>query len=232
MKDTYFLTTAIDYTNAAPHIGHAYEKTLADVLARYARLRGEKVYFLTGVDQHGQKGPAVRRAGRGGPAGSSPNVTRSCSATSTASSTSPTTAGRRRPTRATSASSSACCKALFDSGQIYKGPLRGPLQRPPGAVPDRQGAQRGNRRVRPGNGAEVVYLEEENYYFKLSEHRGLAARLPGTTRELHHPTIPRGGRGQRGAEDLRGPVHLPPEGAPRVGHRAAVRRPIRHLRLV
>ena len=55
MKDTYFLTTAIDYTNGAPHIGHAYEKVLADVLARYHRLKGEDVFFLTGVDQHGQK---------------------------------------------------------------------------------------------------------------------------------------------------------------------------------
>ncbi len=55
MKDTYFLTTAIDYTNGAPHLGHAYEKVLADVLARYHRLKGEDVFFLTGVDQHGQK---------------------------------------------------------------------------------------------------------------------------------------------------------------------------------
>jgi methionyl-tRNA synthetase len=51
----FFLTTAIDYTNGSPHIGHAYEKVLADVIARYRRLRGDEVYFLTGVDQHGQK---------------------------------------------------------------------------------------------------------------------------------------------------------------------------------
>jgi methionyl-tRNA synthetase len=51
----YFITTAIDYTNALPHIGHAYEKIAADVLARYQRLRGREVFFLTGVDQHGQK---------------------------------------------------------------------------------------------------------------------------------------------------------------------------------
>ena len=55
MADPFFITTAIDYTNAPPHIGHAYEKILADVLARYHRLKGEEVYFLTGVDQHGQK---------------------------------------------------------------------------------------------------------------------------------------------------------------------------------
>ena len=52
---SFFITTAIDYTNAPPHIGHAYEKILADVLARYQRLRGRNVFFLTGVDQHGQK---------------------------------------------------------------------------------------------------------------------------------------------------------------------------------
>ena len=51
----FFITTAIDYTNGAPHIGHAYEKVLADVLARYHRLKGGEVFFLTGVDQHGQK---------------------------------------------------------------------------------------------------------------------------------------------------------------------------------
>lgn len=51
----YYITTAIDYTNAAPHIGHAYEKVLADVMARFQRLNGREVYFLTGVDQHGQK---------------------------------------------------------------------------------------------------------------------------------------------------------------------------------
>ena len=55
MSKPFFITTAIDYTNGAPHIGHAYEKVLADVLARYHRLKGDDVFFLTGVDQHGQK---------------------------------------------------------------------------------------------------------------------------------------------------------------------------------
>src|SRR5215469_5773973 len=55
MPKTFFITTAIDYTNSPPHVGHAYEKVLADVIARYHRLKGEEVFFLTGVDQHGQK---------------------------------------------------------------------------------------------------------------------------------------------------------------------------------
>src|SRR6266481_2568730 len=56
MPKIFYVATAIDYTNSAPHIGHAYEKVLADVIARYHRLKGDDdVFFLTGVDQHGQK---------------------------------------------------------------------------------------------------------------------------------------------------------------------------------
>jgi methionyl-tRNA synthetase len=51
----YYVTTAIDYANAAPHIGHAYEKIAADIVARYQRLLGKDVYFLTGTDEHGIK---------------------------------------------------------------------------------------------------------------------------------------------------------------------------------
>ena len=51
----FYITTAIDYANGSPHIGHAYEKVLADVITRYRRLLGEPVYFLTGLDEHGQK---------------------------------------------------------------------------------------------------------------------------------------------------------------------------------
>lgn len=50
-----FLTTAIDYANAKPHLGHAYEKVLTDTLARFARRRGGPVRFLSGLDEHGQK---------------------------------------------------------------------------------------------------------------------------------------------------------------------------------
>ena len=55
MKEKFYITTAIDYVNAAPHIGHAYQKIIADVLARYSRLVGYDTFFLTGTDEHGQK---------------------------------------------------------------------------------------------------------------------------------------------------------------------------------
>jgi len=52
---SFYITTAIDYVNGSPHIGHAYEKILTDVIARYHRLQGDSVHFLTGTDEHGQK---------------------------------------------------------------------------------------------------------------------------------------------------------------------------------
>jgi len=51
----FYITTAISYANAPPHIGHAYEAIGADVMARFKRLDGYDVYFLTGTDEHGQK---------------------------------------------------------------------------------------------------------------------------------------------------------------------------------
>jgi methionyl-tRNA synthetase len=54
-KPRYFLTTAIAYANGAPHIGHAYEAIATDAIARFMRLDGYDVFFLTGTDEHGQK---------------------------------------------------------------------------------------------------------------------------------------------------------------------------------
>ena len=50
---SFYITTPIYYVNAEPHIGHAYTTIASDVLARYQRLKGNSVYFLTGVDEHG-----------------------------------------------------------------------------------------------------------------------------------------------------------------------------------
>src|SRR5207302_10829420 len=54
-KDTFYITTPIYYVNAEPHVGSAYTTVIADVIARWHRLHGEKVHFLTGVDEHGAK---------------------------------------------------------------------------------------------------------------------------------------------------------------------------------
>ncbi len=55
MKSTYYITTPLYYVNADPHIGHAYTNVAVDALARFRRMAGDEVYFLTGTDEHGQK---------------------------------------------------------------------------------------------------------------------------------------------------------------------------------
>ena len=55
MSDRYYITTPIYYVNDMPHIGHIYTTVMADIFARYHRLRGAEVRFLTGTDEHGQK---------------------------------------------------------------------------------------------------------------------------------------------------------------------------------
>lgn len=63
-KKPFYITTAIDYVNASPHIGHAFEKVLADAIARYKKLKRFDVFFLTGVDENAQKNvEAAQKAG-------------------------------------------------------------------------------------------------------------------------------------------------------------------------
>jgi methionyl-tRNA synthetase len=65
VKEKFYITTAISYPNGAPHIGHAYEVLATDALARFKRLDGYDVMFLTGTDEHGQKiEQTARKQGR------------------------------------------------------------------------------------------------------------------------------------------------------------------------
>ena len=65
MQNKFYITTPIYYVNDKPHIGHAYTSVLADVLARWHKLQGEKVFFLTGTDEHGAKiEEAAEKAGK------------------------------------------------------------------------------------------------------------------------------------------------------------------------
>ena len=60
----FYVTTAIDYVNARPHIGHAFEKVIADALIRWKKVQGKKTYFLTGTDENAQKNAlAAKEAG-------------------------------------------------------------------------------------------------------------------------------------------------------------------------
>ena len=64
MVKKFYVTTAIDYVNARPHIGHAFEKIIADAIIRWHKLHGEGTFFLTGTDENAQKNAqAAKQAG-------------------------------------------------------------------------------------------------------------------------------------------------------------------------
>jgi methionyl-tRNA synthetase len=166
MATTFFITTAIDYTNSAPHTGHAYEKILADVIARYHRLKGEEVFFLTGVDQHGQK--VQRSAEREGvpPEQFVAGVTEQFIALwdkldvrydAWAATTDPL---HKKCVQG-------MLQRLFDEGKIYKDKQAGYYSvRQEQFLTDKERGPDGEFGREWG---EVEFREEENYYFKLSE---------------------------------------------------------------
>ena len=165
---TFFVTTAIDYTNAAPHIGHAYEKVLSDVIARYHRLKGEPTFFLTGVDQHGQK---VQQAAQ------KENVP---VAEFVAGTTAKFVALWKKLELSYDAWAATteplhkeCVRkilqALYEKGEIYKATYRGFYSvRQEQFLTDKERGPDGE--FGPDWG-EVIELEEENWYFRLAKHR-------------------------------------------------------------
>jgi len=168
MPKTFFITTAIDYTNSPPHIGHAYEKVLADVIARYHRLKGDNVFFLTGVDQHGQK--VQQSAAKAGipPAEFVKGVTQKFvdlwrKLDVKYDEWAETTSDRhKRVVRG-------ILQRLFDAGQIYKDKQAGYYSiRQEQFLTDKERGPDGEFGSEWG---QVEFREEENYYFKLSEHR-------------------------------------------------------------
>ena len=168
MGNTFFVTTAIDYTNSAPHIGHAYEKLLADVIARYHRLKGENVFFLTGVDQHGQK--VQQSAAREGvpPAEFVKGITQrfidlwkvlEVEYDAWAETIAPLHKDVVR----------GMLQRLFDEGQIYKDKQSGYYSvRQEQFLTDKERGADGEFGPEWG---QVELREEENYYFKLSQHK-------------------------------------------------------------
>ncbi|MFB8756627.1 methionine--tRNA ligase [Streptomyces nigra] len=171
----YYVTTPIYYVNDAPHLGHAYTTLAADVLARWHRQRGEKVWFLTGTDEHGQK---ILR-------------------TATAHGVSPQewcdrlveeawqplwrhleishddfirTTQRRHADRVQE-----FVQDLYDNGEVYKDVYEGPYCvhceefKIPAELLDGEGEYAGQK-LCPIHRRPVELLQEENYFFKLSDY--------------------------------------------------------------
>ncbi len=163
----FYITTAIDYTNGSPHIGHAYEKVFADVITRYRRIRGDEAFFLTGVDQHGQKVQQTAEKEGVNPATFVKRTTKKfvqlweklgVQYDGWAETIDP----RHK----------ACVQAIMttlkEQGQLYKKTHSGHYSvRQEQFLSDRDRDESGNFGPEWG---EVVEIEEENWYFKLSDH--------------------------------------------------------------
>src|SRR5215469_9345000 len=168
MSKTFFITTAIYYTNSSPHVGHAYEMVLADVIARYHRLKGEMVFFLTGVDQHGQK--VQQSAAKAGvaPAEFVKGTTQEfldLSKKLEVKNDEWAETSSERHKRAVRG----ILQRLFDAGQIYKDKQAGYYSvRQEQFLTDKERGPDGEFGSEWG---EVEFREEENYYFKLSQHK-------------------------------------------------------------
>ena len=168
MPKTFFITTAIDYTNSPPHIGHAYEKVLADVIARYHRLKGDSVFFLTGVDQHGQK--VQQSAAKAGvpPAEFVKEITQKFVdlwkiLDVKYDEWAETTSERHKKVV------QGILQRLFDAGQIYKDKQAGYYSvRQEQFLTDKERGPDGEFGSEWG---QVEFREEENYYFRLSQHK-------------------------------------------------------------
>ncbi|MFN2508613.1 MAG: class I tRNA ligase family protein [Chthoniobacterales bacterium] len=188
MPPRSYLCTAIDYTNGAPHIGHAYEKVLADVIARYRRLRGDEVFFLTGVDQHGQK--VQQSADKQGvpPEQFVSEVTAKFVALWEKLGVrydgwAATIEGRHKR----------CVQdilqRLFDEGQLYKATQGGHYSvRQEQFLTDKERGPDGEFGAEWG---EVEYREEENYYFRLAEHKDWLLALIDSREDLIAPAFRR-----------------------------------------
>jgi methionyl-tRNA synthetase len=174
MPKTFFITTAIDYTNSPPHIGHAYEKVLADVIARYHRMKTdadgtrEKVFFLTGVDQHGQK--VQQSAAKAGvpPAEFVKEITQKFvdlwkKLDVKYGEWAETTSDRHKKVV------QGILQRLFEAGQIYKDKQAGYYSvRQEQFLTDKERGPNGEFGPEWG---QVEFREEENYYFKLEQHK-------------------------------------------------------------
>ncbi|MGE9270728.1 MAG: methionine--tRNA ligase [Verrucomicrobiales bacterium] len=179
------ITTAIDYTNGAPHIGHAYEKVLADVLTRYAKLSGSSAYFLTGVDQHGQKVQQTAEKEGIHPATFAKKKTKLFSNLWKKlglefDGWAETTDERHK------ACVQSILQELYDRGQIYKKQYQGYYSvRQEQFITDKERNEDGEFGPEWG---EVEERDEENYFFKLSEHADWLRQFVET--EENHFVIP------------------------------------------
>jgi methionyl-tRNA synthetase len=168
MKKRFYLTTAIDYVNGQPHLGHAYEKVIADVIARFQRSAGSEVYFLTGLDEHGQK---VQQAAV--TEGSTPQAYCDVLAASWQAFARKLELTNDEFVRTTQSRHKAVVQAalsrLHAEGHFYKEKYEGFYSaKEETFLTEKDRLPDGSF---PASFGEVIRLQEQNYYFRLKDHQ-------------------------------------------------------------
>jgi methionyl-tRNA synthetase len=168
MNKRFYITTAIDYVNGQPHLGHAYEKIVADVIARSRRSMGQEVFFLTGLDEHGQK---VQQAAQA--EGKSPQIYCDELAADWKAFAKKLELTNDDFVRTTEPRHKGFVQAILSrlhaAGQFYKETYKGFYStREETFLTDRDRLPDGT--FDPAYG-EVIELEESNYWFKLRDHQ-------------------------------------------------------------
>jgi methionyl-tRNA synthetase len=168
MTKPFYITTAIDYVNGRPHLGHAYEKIIADVIARARRSLGQDVFFLTGLDEHGQKVQQAALAEKKSPQAYCDELAADWQAFAkklglTNNDFIRTTEARHKETV------QACLARAKASGHFYTKTYSGFYS------PREETFLTEKDRLSDGTfdpaWGEVIELKEDNYFFKLNEHQ-------------------------------------------------------------
>ena len=166
-KEKFYITTAIAYTSRKPHIGNTYDVVLADMIARYKRMRGFDVFFMTGSDEHGQKIEEYAKAAGISPKEYVDNISSEIKAVWDGLNTSydkfiRTTDDYHEKTV------SKIFKKLYENGDIYKGTYEGKYCVPCESFFTESQLVDGKC---PDCGSDVIDAKEEAYFLRLSKYQ-------------------------------------------------------------
>ena len=200
-QETFYLTTPIYYINDVPHLGHAYTTVAADFIARWRRLEGLKVHFLTGTDEHGEKVARAAEARGLDPKGWADQVVPRWLEVWEALDISNDDFIRTTESRHEGPVQK-FVQALYDQGEIYLGTYEGlycvgceafklPDELIDGKCPD--------------HGIEPEVVKEDNYFFRLSNYAERLVELYETSERFVMPETRRNevlGKVKQGLEDL------------------------------
>ncbi len=169
IKKNFYITTPIYYPSGKPHMGHAYSSIVADVIARFKRIEGCKVYFLTGTDEHGLKIQREAEKNKKDPKVFCDEISKKFDELTKTLNLSNTDFIRTTEKRHYKSVESLWQK-LIESGDIYLDKYKGWYSVSDEAYYDTDEIQEVNgAKISKSSGSKVEWVEEESYFFKLSK---------------------------------------------------------------